>query len=59
MNNDVKKIQSQYQSEFSHLYCCWAINHNGWCKAKRMNHKNAMKKDWRIAKREAKEGLCS
>lgn len=50
MNNDVKKIQSQYQSEFDHHYACWACNHNGWRKQKRMNHKIAMKKDRRIAK---------
>lgn len=57
MNNDVKKIQSQYQSEFSHLYCCWAINHNGWRKQKRMNHKMAMAKDRRIAKSEINKSL--
>ena len=55
MNNNAKKMQSQYQSEFSHHYCCWALNHNGWAKQKRMNHKIAMKKDRRIAKKEIED----
>ena len=57
MNDDVKKVQAQYQDEFDHHYACWAINHNGWRKQKRMNHKNAMKKDRRIAKSEINKSL--
>ena len=40
--NDYKKIKSE--SEFSHQYACWAINHNGWSKAKKLNRKLAKKK---------------
>ena len=57
MKNTLNKIQHQYLDEFDHRYACWAINHNGWRKAKRMNHKIAMAKDRRIAKKEAREGL--
>lgn len=52
MDNDIKKIQSKNQSEFDHYYACWAVNHNGWRKAKRMNHKTALAKIRQNAKKE-------
>ena len=27
------------QCEFDHHYACWAINHNGWSKMKKLNRK--------------------
>lgn len=37
------------QSEFSHRYACWAINHQGWAKMKKLNK--------RIAKKRLKEEM--
>ena len=36
-----------WQSEFDHLFACWANNHNGWSKAKKANK--------RLAKRRIKQ----
>ena len=36
-----------WQSEFDHLFACWANNHNGWAKAKKYNK--------RVAKRRLKQ----
>lgn len=33
-----------YQSEFSHRYACWANNHNGWAKMKKLNKRLAKRK---------------
>ena len=52
MIDEAKKIQSKYQSEFDHKWACWAANHNGWAKAKRDNHKRAMKQFRRQGKKE-------
>lgn len=36
--------QKYYQSEFSRKFACWANNHRGWQKMKKMNNKIARKK---------------
>lgn len=39
-----------YQSNFDHLFACWAINHRGWAKMKKQNKKIAKKrerKEWK------------
>jgi len=33
-----------YQSEFSHKYACWANNHAGWAKMKKLNRRLAKRK---------------
>ena len=35
------------QSEFDHRYCCWAINHSGWSKMKRLNRRIAKRRQRR------------
>lgn len=44
--NEVARRQysDRYQSEFSHRYACWANNHNGWSKMKKMNRRLFKKK---------------
>ncbi len=32
------------QSEFSHRFACWANNHRGWAKMKKLNRKLARKR---------------
>lgn len=32
------------QSEFSHRYACWANNHRGWAKMKKINRRLAKRK---------------
>ncbi|WP_332653139.1 hypothetical protein [Chryseobacterium sp.] len=39
-NRDYLKLVP-YQSEFSHQYACWANNHNGWSKMKKLNSRIA------------------
>lgn len=34
----------QHQSEFSHYFATWAVNHRGWCKMKKLNRKLAKKR---------------
>ena len=39
-----------WQSEFDHLFACWANNHNGWAKAKKYNKrvaKRRLKQEWK------------
>jgi hypothetical protein len=36
-----------WQSEFDHRYACWANNHRGWAKMKKMNKKLAKKRERR------------
>lgn len=38
------------QSEFDHHYCCWAINHGGWRKMKKLNRRLAKRKLYREVK---------
>lgn len=33
-----------FESEFSHRFACWAINHRGWAKMKKYNRKVAKRK---------------
>ena len=33
-----------YQSEFSHLYASWAVNHMGWAKMKKFNKRLAKRR---------------
>lgn len=42
--SELKKIAKYDQSEFSHKYACWANNHNGWSKMKKLNRKLAKKR---------------
>lgn len=35
------------QSEFDHRYCCWAANHSGWSKMKRLNRRIAKRRQRR------------
>ena len=44
MRNELKKLAKQDQSEFDHKYACWANNHNGWSKMKKLNRKLAKKR---------------
>lgn len=39
-----KKYLPLWQSEFSHRWACWANNHNGWAKLKKMNRRLAKRK---------------
>lgn len=52
------------QSEFDHRYCCWAINHSGWSKMKRLNRRIAKRRQRRADRKllwdelaEIREGL--
>lgn len=42
-NNILSRFRP-WQSEFSHHYACWANNHNGWAKMKRLNRRLAKRK---------------
>lgn len=45
-----RSIVSRYrpwQSEFSHRYACWANNHRGWQKMKRLNLRLAKRRLYR------------
>lgn len=37
-----------YQSEFSHRYACWANNHMGWAKMKKLNKRIAKRREKRV-----------
>lgn len=39
------------QSEFDRLYVCWAKNHRGWSKAKKINKRIAKRRERRDAKK--------
>ena len=52
------------QSEFDHRYCCWASNHSGWSKMKRLNRRIAKRRQRRADRKllwdeqmEIREGL--
>lgn len=36
-----------FQSEFSHRYAAWAINHRGWAKMKKFNKRIAKRRERR------------
>lgn len=46
---NIYKGKVPFQSEFSHRYACWANNHRGWAKMKKLNK--------RLAKRRLKQEL--
>ena len=33
--------QLSYEDKFDRKYACWAVNHNGWRKCKRLNRRAA------------------
>lgn len=53
-SNEVARRQysDNGQSEFSHRWACWANNHNGWSKMKKLNRKLFKKKFRREAQQE-------
>lgn len=52
MSDKLKILEKQNQSEFSHRYACWANNHNGWSKMKKINRRIAKAKIKRELRRE-------
>ena len=44
MRNILNILYKQDKSEFDHKYACWANNHNGWSKMKKLNRKLAKKR---------------
>lgn len=42
--NNIYKGFLPYQSEFSHMFACWANNHRGWAKMKKINKRLAKKR---------------
>ena len=53
-SNEVARRQysDNRQSEFSHRWACWANNHNGWSKMKKLNRKLFKKKFRRETEKE-------
>lgn len=53
-SNEIARRQysDNYQSEFSHRCACWANNHNGWSKMKKLNRKLFKKKFRRETEKE-------
>lgn len=47
-----RQFSDRSQSLFSKKYACWANNHNGWSKMKKMNRKLFKKKFKRETERE-------
>ena len=48
--SNIWKGKLGWQSEFDHLFACWANNHNGWSKAKKYNKrvaKRRLKQEWK------------
>ncbi len=45
-----------WQSEFDHHYACWAANHRGWAKMKRLNKRMAKKRESRNWRKEMDNG---
>ena len=52
MRSELKRLAKKEQSEFSHQYVCWSLNHNGWSKQKKLNRKLAKKRLKRLFKGE-------
>lgn len=46
VQNYLKEFLTE-QSEFSHRYACWAKNHRGWAKMKKLNKRHAKRKEKR------------
>ena len=56
--NEYKKISTNDgNTDFDKNYCCWAVNHNGWRKAKKMWRKKAKTIIKRNIKREIKDAI--
>ena len=53
-SNEIARRQysDNFQSEFSHRFACWANNHNGWSKMKKLNRKLFKKKFRRETEKE-------
>lgn len=49
---NIYKGHLDFQSEFDHKYACWAINHRGWAKMKKLNKRIAKKRMREKTKRE-------
>lgn len=45
-----------YQSEYSHKYCSWASNHNGWARMKKRHRRLAKRRLQRLHKQEVNNG---
>lgn len=45
------------EDKFSRYWACWAVNHGGWAKAKRLNRQEARQKLKEELKAEVKELL--
>lgn len=41
-----------WQSEFSHKHACWAINHGGWRKMKKLNKRVAKRRMYQFLDKE-------
>lgn len=52
-----RQFSDRGQSWFSKRYACWANNHNGWSKMKKLNRKLFKKKFRRETVREIEEEL--
>ena len=52
-----RQYSNRKQSEFSHRCACWANNHNGWSKMKKLNRKLFKKKFRRETEKEIQEVL--
>lgn len=53
MNKSIlKRLFKQDQSEFDHKFACWANNHNGWSKQKKLNRKIAKKRFKQMLRKE-------
>ena len=57
MRNELKRLFKRDQSEFDHKYACWASNHNGWSKQKKLNRKIARKRYDKLLQDELKGNI--
>ena len=58
-SNEVARRQysDNGQSEFSNRWACWANNHNGWSKMKKLNRKLFKKKFRRETRKDIDENI--
>lgn len=52
---NVWKGHIKSQSEFDHHYACWASNHRGWAKMKKLNKKLAKRRMKQAERRDGHE----
>lgn len=59
-SNEIARRQysDNFQSEFSHRFACWANNHNGWSKMKKLNRKLFKKKFRRETEQEVNKWIA-